>query len=218
MEYCLDGLKGQKDKLFNHISTILKPAQQPAKSTDQLKKEVEALKGSTAQKHSLLITIEFIAHQVEKNLILQKAVIGNENSTVAELIKKLGNSDWVKQGLIFLPDEIVNEGEFCPFCQERTITKKLIENIQNYFDKTYEKEIDELKKLLLDYEAGIDLIPNKNAYELNPFIIEKKSEFENLFNDIIHCLNANKTQIVEKLKTPSQIVTLTVHIPFYSAG
>lgn len=209
LEYCLSGLMGRKESLLNHLSGITKPTQKPDKTTDQLKKEVEAIQGSTAQKHNLLSTINFAAKQVESNQIFQKAIIGNENSAVAGLINKLGNSDWVKKGLDYLPDEIENEEVLCPFCQEQTITKTLVENIQNYFDKAYENDISELKSLLSDYKIGIDSLQNKETYESNPFIIAKKIEFENLYNAVIQCLSTNKTQIVEKIKTPSQKVSLT---------
>lgn len=208
LEYCLSGLMGKKESLFNHLSGITKPSQKPEKTTDQLKKEVEAIQGNTAQKHDLLPTINFSAQQVESNQLFQKVIIGNESSTVAELIKKLENSDWVKKGLEYLPYEIKSVGELCPFCQEQTITKTLIENIQNYFDKTYENNINELKSLLSAYEIGIDSLQKKEVYESNPFIIAKKDEFENLYNAVIQCLYSNKSQIAEKLKTPSKKASL----------
>jgi wobble nucleotide-excising tRNase len=209
LEYCLTGLMGKKESLFNHLSSITKPSQIPDKTIGQLKKEVVAIHGSTAQKHNLLSAINFAAQHVESNQILQKTIIGNENSAVAGLIKKLENSDWVKKGLDYLPDKIENAGVRCPFCQEQTITKTLVENIRSYFDKTYENDISELKRLLSDYEIGIDSLQKKETYESNPYVIAKKIEFENLYNAVIQCLRTNKTQIAEKIKTPSQKVSLT---------
>lgn len=208
LEYCLERLKGQKETLYNHLAGIIKPLQQPDKTIDQVKKEVEALQGSNAQKYDTLPIISFKAYQVELNQLLQKAIIGNENSTVSELIRKLGNSDWVKTGLGYLPEIIEENGEACPFCQEKTITKTIVANIKDYFDETYANDIKELRKLLYDYEIGINSI-KKEAYESNHFIVENKSEFENLYNSVISLLNINKGLIAEKLRTPSQIVSLT---------
>jgi len=209
LEFCLTGLMGRKGALFSHLLGINKPADKPTKTIDQLKKEVEAIQGSSAQKYDLLPTLNVTTKPIETNQLFKKAIIGNENSAVANLIKTLGNSDWVKKGLEFIPNEIKEKGEPCPFCQEKTITKKLIEDIRNYFDKTYENDITELKILLSQYESNINSLPTKDTYELNPFIIEKKAEFENLYNAIIQNLNRNKAQITEKLKTPSQSVSLT---------
>ena len=38
LEFCLDGYKGSKDNLFNHIVGLVKPTAKPTKSIDDLKK------------------------------------------------------------------------------------------------------------------------------------------------------------------------------------
>jgi wobble nucleotide-excising tRNase len=209
LEFCLTGLMGRKDNLFNHINKQTTPSQKPIKTTDQLKKEVEAIQGSSAQKYELLSKIEFSANSVESNQIFQKIIIGNESCVVADLIKKLENSDWVKQGLDYLPEKIDIAGEQCPFCQERTITKDLSVNIKNYFDKTYEEDIGQLAKLLSTYDSAMSSLPQIGEYETIPFIVSKKDEFENLYNSLIHCIRNNRAQIIEKQKNPSQKFQLT---------
>ena len=209
LEYCLSGLMGRKESLFNHLSGITKPAHQSTKSTDQLKKEVEAIQGSTAQKYDLLPKINFTAQKVEKKQLFQKNIIGNKNSTVASLINKLKNSDWVKEGLKYLPQEIEDSGEFCPFCQEKTVTITLLKNIQDFFDETYENDINELKNLLSLYENDISLLPPKETFDSIPFIDEEKNKFENLYNAVTQLLSKNKTKIREKHKTPGQEISLS---------
>lgn len=208
LEYCLDGLKGNKETLFTYLENIKKPAIQPKKTIAQLKKEVDAIKGSLAQKYELLPTIKTFFSDIEKNYILKKTIVGNENSTVAALIKKLGNSDWVKEGLKYISSNSENNDETCPFCQERTITVALIENIENYFDKTYENDLDEIKKLLLNYDLYINTLSSKEIYDFNPFIKDKKSDFDSLYNSLVYLLIRNKEKISDKIKTPSQIVVL----------
>lgn len=209
LEYCLEGLRGQKDKLFSHILSIAKPDQKPDKTTDQLKKETEAIQGSNAQKYDLLPKIIFSASDVEFNELFQKQIIGNENSTVAELIKQLGNSDWIKQGLGYLPVIISQTGEKCPFCQQNTITPELNEMIKNYFDESYENDIQEINNLKVKYELDFNSITKKDLYEENPFISEKKNQFENLYNAVINGIEKNKTLISEKVKSPSQSIKLS---------
>lgn len=124
------------------------------------------------------------------------------------MIKNLANSDWVKKGLDYLPEEIDDSGTPCPFCQEKTITKNVVSNIKDYFDETYENDIDELKKLLSDYEKAINSIQSKKTYEAHSFIIENKTDFGNLYDLVLKVLDINKRKFEEKLKTPSQRVTL----------
>ena len=208
LEYCLDNLKGQKGKLFNYLASIYKPDKQPTKTTDQFKKEVAAIQGDDAQKYDLLPKIFFKTHEVEKKPILQKNIAGNKNSTVSSLINQLENSDWVKDGLQYLPEKIEENNKICPFCQNKTITKSLLEDIQGFFDESYKHDVNELKNLLSSYKNDISDLPQKETFEVNPYIIEKKDEFENLFNAVYTLLNQNKKEIESKIKTPSKKITL----------
>ena len=208
LEFCLDGLKGKKETLLNHILGVDKPSKKPDKSTDELKKEVEALQGENAQRYSTIPTINFTGDQIEANLLFQKEIIGNENSTVAELIKKLKNSDWVKKGLEFLPDEIDDTGQPCPFCQEKTITKTVVDNIKDYFDESYEKDLNELYRMFADYENAINSLPSKVSYDSHPLIKENQSDFDNKYNAVIRVLGGNKKKIEDKQRTPSKQITL----------
>jgi len=207
LEYCLSGLMGKKETLFNYLLNIVKPDEKPSKTIEQIRKEAETVQGSTAQKYDFLPKINFSAYSVESNSLFKKTIIGNENSIVADLIKRLRNSDWVKKGLEYVPEEIETE-EICPFCQERTISKTLVGNIQNYFDETYENDISKLKELLNDYYSGIDLLPQGSDYENHLFIVDKKSEFENLYRAIEQRLKDNMNKITTKIETPSQEVIL----------
>lgn len=209
LEFCLDKLMGKKETLFNHVVGLTKPEEKPQKRIDDLKKEAEALQGNTAQKYDLLSNVQVSVQSVESSNIFKKEIIGNNNSTVSELISQLGNSDWVKLGLVFVPKELSEEGEACPFCQKKTITSKLIENINSYFDKTYEDDLAIIQSLYIDYQSALDAIPSKEIYEAHAFIAENKIEFENSYNSVIKILNDNIKRIQDKLKTPSQIVVLS---------
>jgi wobble nucleotide-excising tRNase len=59
-------------------------------------------------------TAKLLSHEADH--ILKKRVIGKDDVDIAAMIKKLGNSDWVREGRAFYD---VNE-EVCPFCQQET--------------------------------------------------------------------------------------------------
>lgn len=208
LEYCIEGLKGNKETLFNFISSIIKPESQPQNTIDYLKKEVEAIQGSDAQKHDSLQLIEIRVTHIEADQLFDKVIVGNENSTVAKLIKNLGNSDWVQDGLKLIPLIEGDNIKQCPFCQENTITPALIKNIENYFDETYSNDINSLNSLLDCYENTIKSLPEKTVYEANPFVVDNKSAFDNLFYEVRRVLEDNKNLIISKIKSPSQQVKL----------
>lgn len=209
LEYCLEGLKGNKSLLFENLAKIKKPDEKLTKTSDELKKEVEAIKGDSAQKYDLLPVINFTAYKVESNQILEKNIVGNENSSVSKLINQLQNSDWVKDGLQYIPEVIEEDAESCPFCQRKTVTQSLLNDIKGFFDESYENDIDELKQLLSSYENAISALPKKETFEINPFMVEKKSDFENYYNAVYSLLENNRRKLETKLKTPSQKIILS---------
>lgn len=208
LEFCLEGHKGSKDNLFNHIQGLTKPTDKPTKSIDDLKNDVQAIMGENAQKYAYVPKITFSSSSIETEKIFDKQIVGNENSSVSELITKLGNSDWVKSGLKYLPEEPFEENEDCPFCQEKTISNELIENIKGYFDASYEADIDAIKIFLEEYSQAIQLIPNKTIFEANPKFESFKQDFEIKFSAFNQLVKSNKKKIEEKTKNPSIPQTL----------
>src|SRR5699024_9763493 len=137
-------------------------------SIDDLKNDLQSISGENAQKCSIISEVTFTSQSIESEALFAKQVVGNENSTVSELIKKLGNSDWVKSGLQYLPTEPTEKNTTCPFCQEETISNELVEAIKNYFDASYKADINLLESFLEDYSRAIESIPKSSVFEANP--------------------------------------------------
>jgi wobble nucleotide-excising tRNase len=211
LEYCFKRLMGSKEALLSHLLKIENPPAQPAQLIDQLKKQAKILLKDEAIKYAELSSINNISiiNDIESNKLLQKEIVGNKNSTISELIEKLNNSDWVKKGLDYIPKEIHEKDELCPFCQKQTITKELVNNISDYFDEAYKNDLEKINNFLKSYKEFINSIPQQEEhYKKNQFIAEKQSEFENLYNAMINCLENNKTKIEDKIKSPSQKIYL----------
>jgi len=209
LEYCLEGLKGQKEKLFAHLQGILKPADEPERGVQELRKEVEALKGDDAKPHRQLEILAFQAHDVESNQIFGTSILGNTDSEVAALIEQLGNSDWVKQGLEYLPDDLGEAEAQCPFCQESTISTKFVENVKSYFDVSYQEQLDALEKLLKRYLAAIETLPVVSSFTDHPFAQERKSVISSKFQLLIATMRSNAGKIEKKIKSPKAPISLS---------
>lgn len=208
LEYCLDGLKGQKDKLFSHLQTIPKPDSEPKRDIKALRKEVDALKGDAAQLQQQVPNLAFIAGEIESDAIFGRTILGNADSEVAALIEELGNSDWVKQGLGFLPKEIQESGEVCPFCQERTITSKFIKGIQGYFDDTYQKQMEQLETFKARYVSAIGQLRDVKSYTEHPFAREHVAPLSVKYQAVSDALRSNLEKIEKKIKNPKAPETL----------
>jgi wobble nucleotide-excising tRNase len=209
LEFCLEGYKSDGNKLLAFVEGLKKPETKPTKTIESIKEEVQALAGENAQKYDALELIKFPSPKSESDGLLKKEIVGNKNSTVSDLINKLSSSDWVKDGLKYLPTEIETEKEVCPFCQESTISKQLFQSIKDYFDESYEADINSLKEFHKEYSEAIQAIPDKSVFENNPKYEAFKKDFELRYNSFIKVVEGNLKSIEEKLKSPSVSKTLT---------
>lgn len=202
LEYCLDGLMGKKEKLFSHLQEIAKPGSEPKKNIQTIRDEVEALKGDAAQEQSRLSLLTFAAGDVESETVFGSAILGNADSEVAALIDKLGNSDWVKQGLAYLPEEVDESGKTCPFCQENTITSKFAASIREYFDDTYQQQIDNLESFRTKYVSALEQLVGINAFTGHPFALERVESLSIKYQVLVDTLRSNVAKIEQKIKSP----------------
>ena len=89
----------------------------------------------------------------ESNPILAKKVIGKEDVDIAELIQRLGNSDWVKQGQSFFGQSAPT----CPFCQQQVLDG-FEASLSSYFDATFERDTKAITDLQSDYGCDADAL------------------------------------------------------------
>ena len=138
------------------------------------------------------------------NTILKKRVIGKSDVDIAGMIQKLGNSDWVKQGIPYFE---IND-EHCPFCQQKA-PNRLAASLAEYFDESFSKDSAAISAL----EAGYKIEGNRlqqlmqNAIDANSsFLDTDKLKTEKALFD--SRLQLNIQRIESKRKEPSQIIDL----------
>jgi wobble nucleotide-excising tRNase len=72
---------------------------------------------------------------------------------IAELIRRLGNSDWVKQGQVFYGQSTPT----CPFCQQQVLDG-FEASLSNYFDETFEQDTKAIADLQSYYVRDADAL------------------------------------------------------------
>ena len=208
LEFCLKGLMGNKTKLFEHIKGVSKPSEKPHETIEQLEEKARRISGGQTQIELLKeINLSKIKN-IENDPIFKEVIVGNEVSPVADLIKKLNNSDWVGEGLKYLPNKLTEDAEKCPFCQEKTITKELAGKIRNYFDETFQSKKDELQRLLSNYQESLDTLLSEEQYLGDNLVAEKKSEFKHLYFVLRKSLEKNLQKINSKIESPNREVKM----------
>lgn len=208
LEFFLVGLKGNKEVLFNSISSLEKPKIEPKRNIAAIKKDVESLSGDSAKSYEQLPLIDFNQQDNESNEIFNFVIVGNEDSVVSGLIKQLNNSDWVREGLDYMVIPKNGDSTQCPFCQEKNITNVLAENIRGYFDKSFEDSLNQISSILEQYQTAAAQLTSADSLDSNPFAKEKLPELKLRYQTFEKLISNNILQIQNKKATPSIQVQL----------
>ena len=163
-----------------------------------------------------LINLSFVQDiedikKIENNPVFEKIIVGNLDLSIAKLIKELDNADWVNKGREYIIDE--EDVGICPFCQQRTITKQIKEQIQDFFDKEYEDDILNLKENIEKYnQVTKRFLATLRDINLIMENIELKNikltEFHDNLSDLEIVFLQNNKCMESKLNEVSRIVNL----------
>lgn len=130
-------------------------------SPESLEERINVLFSESLKKYEEINLIDFSElNLIEMHSIWSKVIIGKDDVEVSELIKKLGNIDWVRQGITY-----IDKSQVCPFCQQNTVTSDFRKKIDDFFDESFSNELALLDSLFDKY-------------------VKLKSTFEELVADI----------------------------------
>ena len=140
----------------------------------------------------------------ENNPILRKKIIGKSDVDIAALIKKLGNSDWVKQGREFYDPKT----RVCPFCQQGT-EESLEKSFEEYFDEAFEKDSADLNSLSADYKSHSERVQQSiQALLENPSEHIDTEKLRTGFKLLTSMIRNNIQNVEEKQREPSKLAEL----------
>jgi wobble nucleotide-excising tRNase len=200
-----EGLRGDSAKFKTRVLQELAGNNAPSRTLEYLTDRAKMIFGPAPTIETALAGIggeSLVASESEP--ILAKSVVGKSDVDIAAMIQRLGNSDWVKQGMEFYHES----APACPFCQQDVISgfKK---SLSSYFDESFEQD----SKAIADFEA---------AYQADAFALTQRlaaiqasgSRFvdsETFAADksaIESKIATNALLIAAKRKEPSQVVKL----------
>tara|TARA_R110001599_G_C12264232_1_gene660684 strand:- start:2357 stop:4603 length:2247 start_codon:yes stop_codon:yes gene_type:complete len=142
--------------------------------------------------------------QLESYGLLQKAIIGNQDVDIAALIDRLGNSDWVKQGLKYHEQD----PKTCPFCQQPT-DEHFSESLTLFFSEAYDNDIQVLKTLQSNYQRAAEQLLasiQRSVESGNPFL--NLELFNAEAQALSERLKGNQVLLGNKLAEPSRKIEL----------
>ena len=205
LQGAFEGYRGSAEKFKAKVAQELAGNTATLLTLTELEKKAESIFGPTPTTEQVVPVVEtakLIGH--ESDPILKKRVIGKDDVDIAAMIKKLGNSDWVREGRAFYDEN----GSVCPFCQQST-TEAFAQSLNEYFDETFvtdSKAIDDLATNYLTDAARLQQqIASIIAAPSRFLDVEKlKAEKELLDSKV----TINVQRLAGKKKKASQVVEL----------
>lgn len=172
---------------------------------DELHKRAETIFGQVLSEAVVVPDVPFaVLHVYEANPIIKTRVIGKEDVNIAEMIKKLGNSDWVREGRTFYD---AND-RVCPFCQQKT-DEAFEKSLSEYFNESFERDSKAIALLLDNYKTEAARVLHELGQILatpSKFLDVEKFRGE---RELLEAkLRLNAQQLIKKSKEPSQIFEL----------
>jgi wobble nucleotide-excising tRNase len=151
------GLRNNSERFKERTLTELASNKAELKALDYLTEKAKTVFGETpaiVAAVPALGAIGIAGHEL--NPILAKKVIGKEDVDIAELIQRLGSSDWVKQGQVFYGQSKPT----CPFCQQKVLDS-FQTSLSSYFDETFTQDTKAVADLQSAYELDADALRSK---------------------------------------------------------
>lgn len=140
----------------------------------------------------------------ETSPVLSKKVIGKDDVSISGIIQRLGNSDWVRQGVRFLG----HSDEQCPFCQQ-DLPPEFEKELSEYFDETFEADSKAVSALRNNYyQAAEDLVIQARALLALDCAELDKEKLSPEIQALEAVVLVNKGRMDNKLASPSVEVTL----------
>lgn len=150
---------------------------------------------------------------LEASPILARSIVGRDDVVVAALIGRLGNSDWVKQGVGYLTEA---DGP-CPFCQQPA-PAGLRDDLNAFFDEQYEADLASIDLLLESYQKAVNtvvaridaLVAAPHRFVDGVVLGERSTALKTAFE-------LNIERIMAKRKEPSGVVELEATVELTAA-
>ena len=200
-----EGFRSSREKFKDKILKERACNSAPIKSLAVLEKIAETLFGPAPTLAPTIPSIDaakIITH--ESAAILKKKVIGKEDVDIAAMIKKLGNSDWVREGHAFY-----DENEMaCPFCQQNT-TDAFAQSLNQYYDEAFKEDSRSVDDLCINYKDDSARLQREIASVISTpskFLDVEKLKKEKELLDLRFTMNLQRLTL--KKKEPSQVIEL----------
>lgn len=201
LNFCLEGLKGDKEKLFDFVMKQHPPLLAPAYTLEDLTFELandEQPFRSTSTFFDLLPEQKIaLIEQSPAWLFPRRSAMDNQET-----------APWILQGLGYLSEFFLDTPQRCPFCQQETVSPSLSGELKNLLGMSYVNAYSNLVCMEQAYLELRDSLLPLQTYLQDDYVRRNKEDFIIRYCDIFHIWEYNGKLMRIKLRDPSQCVRL----------
>ena len=205
------GFRGNKEKFRDEVLKRYKKSHSSSETRESLLKRSATLFYNKPEKCGTIdISVSPLISEIEsieQDLIWEKIIAGNKDVPISKLIDFLDNADWVNKGRSY-----ISETGICPFCQQKTITVDLAQQLNSFFSGEYENDIQRIKDLTEKYKKTTDLlIANLSSVTQNDTAVSIGNLDISKYNTLLDALQAlflsTLTEMASKEKESGKKIT-----------
>lgn len=199
-----EGIRTSKVKFCDRVLSEAFPSTTQLHTVDALKTRAAVVYADVAAPIDPLAILDAAdVLDLEADPILAKKIVGKDDIDVASLINRLGNSDWVRQGLVFAGADAP-----CPFCQ-KPLEAVLHRQLTDFFDAAYDADIASLARVEAAYhDRGARLVASARAAADTPCGYIDRTALSTLVDRLEAQIALNQVHLERKRKEPSTPVAL----------
>lgn len=199
-----EGVRSSKEKFCGRLLAEAASNSSDLRTVEDLRGKASSIFADGATRITPLATFDSSPLlSSETDPILEKRVVGKDDIELAPLIRRLGNSDWVRRGLHFVEGAETP----CPFCQ-KTMEAELLQKLNDLFDETYSADIEAIDTLRDVYATWAQGILQTSDAALNSGTFIDADALRPLVHRLKALIDLNQTHIDRKRREPSSRVKL----------
>ncbi len=199
LDYCLEGYKGSKVSLFCRVKDTEIIKDEVLRPIEILKQDLIQLTATEGRSYQLLPELPSLPIKEEDIRLLKKVIVGNQESTISTVMDEFANATWVKRGIEYID----KDGHRCPFCHQETITDDYLQELQSYFDESYERDIQALQLLENELNDALARIAPNTSFEDIPIIVPLREKYLLAFQNCKAALTASLATVRLKIEHPN---------------
>lgn len=188
--------QGSKTAFATHLLSLFNSEtieDEPPSNLEELKKDAEAFLTQSISPINTVSYPDFMElYKVKGEEILFKRIIGKSDVSIAGIIQKLQNADWVRKGRGF-----IDEDARCPFCQQ-ALPASFTHQLEEYFDESFEQDVKALEGFETSYQKTTSSLIESIAQlkKSNIFIDDEKIDL--ILERVSGAINNNLQAIADK--------------------